>query len=188
MDVSARLVGQYLFAQAVAAGESVTNLKLQKLVYYSYASVLTLCEERLFFEPIEAWRRGPVVKNLYHDLKAYKSSPIDEEFLSPYTVDETEMVSEQFDFEVQFVLDGVCRKYMPLSAFALSDQTHVEAPWFRAWNREGNDKRIFDDDILEFFRPRITLPIPAVVGEPLRQELLSDASFIESACRGIEEN
>jgi uncharacterized phage-associated protein len=51
------------------AGDSLSNLKLQKLVYYAQGFHLALTEKPLFDEAIEAWEHGPVVPGLYHKLK-----------------------------------------------------------------------------------------------------------------------
>lgn len=52
--------------------ESMTPKKIQIMVYYAYAWVLTIMNDsvdnlqfRLFGNPIEAWVHGPVVKKLY---------------------------------------------------------------------------------------------------------------------------
>ena len=42
------------------AGDVITNLKLQKLVYYAQGFSLALCGRPLFAERIEAWQHGPV--------------------------------------------------------------------------------------------------------------------------------
>ena len=43
----------------------LTAMKLQKLLYYSYAWHLVWDEEQLFQESIEAWANGPVVPAIY---------------------------------------------------------------------------------------------------------------------------
>ena len=43
----------------------ITNLKLQKLIYYAQAWFLALHDEALFDDPIEAWVHGPVVPEVF---------------------------------------------------------------------------------------------------------------------------
>src|SRR5947209_8901261 len=53
------------------AGEEIdplTNLRLQKLLYYAQAWSLVLRESELFPEEIEAWCWGPVVPAVYNKL------------------------------------------------------------------------------------------------------------------------
>jgi len=42
-------------------GDLISNLKLQKLVYYAQGSSLALWGNPLFSEKIEAWLHGPVI-------------------------------------------------------------------------------------------------------------------------------
>src|SRR5205823_14692025 len=48
--------------------DPLTNLRLQKLLYYAQAWSLVLRESELFPEEIEAWRWGPVVPAVYNKL------------------------------------------------------------------------------------------------------------------------
>src|SRR5947209_10944283 len=50
--------------------DPLTNLRLQKLLYYAQAWSLVLRESELFPEEIEAWRWGPVVPVVYGELPA----------------------------------------------------------------------------------------------------------------------
>ena len=43
----------------------ITAMKLQKLVFYSQAWSLAWHHGPLFEEPVEAWREGPVVRDLW---------------------------------------------------------------------------------------------------------------------------
>ena len=63
---------KYFLAQASEdAGDLISNLKLQKLVYYAQGFHLALYDEPLFLEAIEAWTHGPVVPDLYRHYKKY---------------------------------------------------------------------------------------------------------------------
>ena len=60
-------VAQYFLAQMDEdAGDLISNLKLQKLVYYAQGFALALHGRPLFRERVEAWTHGaPVVPELY---------------------------------------------------------------------------------------------------------------------------
>ncbi len=47
------------------AGDVITQLKLQKLMYIAQGIHLALYDAPLFKEEIEAWQHGPVVRELY---------------------------------------------------------------------------------------------------------------------------
>ncbi len=103
-----------------AAPDSLSRMKLLKLVYYAQAWSLAWDGKPLFSEPIEAWADGPVVRSLWS--KERHGSPVapDPEALKGA---ERETVLAVLDFYGRF--DGE----------ALSEITHVEKPWHDA--REG---------------------------------------------------
>lgn len=98
----------------------ITNMKIQKLLYYSQGTHLALHGERLFTQEIEKWQYGPVVPEVYHNLKIYSSNvielqlPFSFELLSEHQVKTLQMV---FEFFGQF------------SAIKLMNLTHDETPW-----------------------------------------------------------
>src|SRR5690606_17024633 len=70
-------VANYFLSQSNAdAGDLISNLKLQKLVYYAQGFSLALLDEPLFEDEIEAWMHGPVVPALYREFKTHGSAGI----------------------------------------------------------------------------------------------------------------
>ena len=57
-------------------GEGVSNLKLQKIIYFAQAAHLALEDEELFSDEIHAWSYGPVVNKVYHEFKGKEKTPI----------------------------------------------------------------------------------------------------------------
>lgn len=125
----------------------VTNLKLQKLLYYSQGHFLAERGEALFDDPIEAWAHGPVVKSEYHRLKGYSNGAID--------VDD--VVPDDFDWgayrDVEQHLMAVWNTYGQYAAWALREKTHKEAPWLNAFNGDHN-VQITQDALRDFFATR----------------------------------
>jgi len=64
LDISA-----YIIELSQKTGEPITNMKLQKLVYYSFAWYAAEKETPLFEEEILAWQYGPVVLSIYRLIK-----------------------------------------------------------------------------------------------------------------------
>ncbi len=108
------------------AGDSLSNLKLQKLVYYAQGFHLALTGEPLFDEPIEAWEHGPAVPALYHKLKQYGSASI------PPPANGVDVA--RYSEDVRDLLDEVYRVYGQFSASKLRNMTHAEPPWIEAHN------------------------------------------------------
>ncbi len=58
------------------SGWNVTNLQLQKILYLAHMMYLGRTNNRLISSNFEAWDYGPVVPELYHEVKKYGSKPI----------------------------------------------------------------------------------------------------------------
>ncbi|MDB5163934.1 MAG: putative phage-associated protein [Candidatus Saccharibacteria bacterium] len=103
----------------IDSGEVLTNLKIQKLVYYAQGFHLAMFDKPLFNDPIVAWEHGPVVEDLYHKLKEHKSSPvmIAGAINKDISTEQIELLVEVYDVYGQF------------SAWKLRDMTHNETPW-----------------------------------------------------------
>lgn len=47
------------------AGDTISPLKLQKLLYYCQAWHITIFDEKIINEDFEAWAHGPVLRSVY---------------------------------------------------------------------------------------------------------------------------
>lgn len=95
----------------------LTNLKLQKLLYYAQAWNLAFTDECLFAEDIEAWVHGPVVPRVFRRFKALGWKAIDTEVSplhGPYLIPH---------------LKSILTAYGGLGATQLERLTHSEDPW-----------------------------------------------------------
>jgi len=103
------------------AGESVTHLKLQKLVYYAQAWSITLFDNPLFDEDFKAWTHGPVLYSLFDKYRdrGWDSLPIPDS--CPELTEDTENL-----------LQNVLNVYGKYSAKYLENLTHQECPWAEA--------------------------------------------------------
>ncbi|PKP61136.1 hypothetical protein CVT91_03840 [Candidatus Atribacteria bacterium HGW-Atribacteria-1] len=58
-------------------GDLITNLRLQKLLYYTQVwHLVNFNKEPLFDDEIKAWNFGPVVEEVYHKFKNFRHTPI----------------------------------------------------------------------------------------------------------------
>jgi uncharacterized phage-associated protein len=118
-------VARYFIFRAYEDGREslMTNMKVQKLLYYTQSLYLALFDEPLFDDEIQAWRYGPVCPpayRFYSDFEA-KQLPIPSE-------NELSLISE----EVQNLLCEVWEYFGEHDAYYLSGLTHLEFPWKKA--------------------------------------------------------
>lgn len=113
----------FLTKQDPEAGEVITPLKLQKVVYYAQAWHLALFGEPFMEAHFEAWAHGPVNPLLYNEYREHRWSPI------PFPEDFDESI---FNKEEQEFLDDVWGAYGRFDAKYLERLTHSELPWIEA--------------------------------------------------------
>ena len=89
-------------------GDTISNLKLQKMLYYQQGFHLAYFGTPLFDEDIVAWQYGPVVPSVYKEYKSFESNSIS-------TSEEGISLSDE--------------EYIHFSAVALKKMTHEESPW-----------------------------------------------------------
>lgn len=126
MALTARDVAEYFLTRVDAeSGDSLSNLKLQKLVYYAQGYHLALFGKPLFNERIEAWEHGPVIPDLYRIYEQNKSQSIP----PPDNFD-----PDKFDTETRELLEEVFEVYGQFSASKLRNIAHAEKPWSDAYS------------------------------------------------------
>lgn len=121
-------------------GEPISNLKLQKLLYYMQGFHLAFFNTPLFDEEIEAWQYGPVVPEVYKKYRVFGNTGITPE----------EVVITLSD-EEESLFDEVYSVYSEFSAIGLMNLTHQESPWKNAPN-----SGVIEKDVMkEFFKTRL---------------------------------
>jgi uncharacterized phage-associated protein len=134
-------VARLFLAWANRDGDVITNLKMQKLLYYAQAWHLVNFGQPLFDDQIQAWNFGPVVRSIYHEFKAFGSSPIDYK--------KTGQEEKQFSPEQLTFLREFYSTFIRFSAHELVSMTHAEDPWINA-NRHGASSAI-DPAVMKAF-------------------------------------
>lgn len=136
----------------------ISNLKLQKLLYFVQGYFLVEKNETCFKEKIEAWDFGPVVPEAYKEYKAYGASNIppitkfyafdeDNWLKSGYVEYRDDVISEEDKKKINNVVDTLAK----LSAIDLVEYTHKQEPWINAYVR-GQNNEIKINDIKECFK------------------------------------
>lgn len=118
----------------------ISNLKLQKILYFVQAEFLVTIGEVCFRETIEAWDFGPVVPIVYQRYKVYGSANI------PYYQSRIRYRIQPDDLEI---LDGIIDECAGYSASMLVEITHRQTPWKKAYRSAS--KIITPESIKEYF-------------------------------------
>lgn len=121
--VNAFEIASYYAAKAAALDENdLTNLKLQKLLYFTQADYYRSNKVPLFRENIEAWDFGPVVREIYNKYSQCGAYPI-----SYFDIDDTKIEVES---DIKVFLDASWEKWNKFSASYLVSLSHRPGdPW-----------------------------------------------------------
>lgn len=121
--------------------KTFTQMQLLKLVYIAHGWMLAVFNEPLIYDEVQAWKFGPVIPDLYHDLKIYGSHPIQNPILQyPTEFSERERQIIQFTYS----------SYGDFSAYQLSDITHaVDTPWSETYGKGAGWAEIIPNDLIQ---------------------------------------
>ena len=126
--MKALTVANYLLAQIPKEdyenGEGISNLKLQKLLFYIQKTYYSVHKKPLFDDNIEAWQHGPVVPKVYHNFKKYNADHI-----NIIDLDDEIRADCELDYEAIKVVDFVKTKFMQYTAWHLRSISHEDKAW-----------------------------------------------------------
>ena len=124
----------FILRRCANNGTPISNLQLQKMLYFLQRTNLQRENEALFFQNIRAWQFGPVVREVYYTFSVFSSLKIIPEDSDPNPVD---IILEPF------LLEEIDRRSTQ-RPWDLVDETHQKGG---AWDiifkdGLGNDKII----------------------------------------------
>lgn len=126
---------------------TVTNLKLNKLLYYAYGINLVLNDDEKVDESPEAWDYGPVFPSVYQAFKKYVNQPIEGVHKIPFHADILKNDSKIYE-----IISATYRKYGSLGEFDLVDRTHADGtPWADTYVPGIKNLTINDGIIKDYF-------------------------------------
>lgn len=141
---SVEKVSDFFIMFARDKGDSISNLKLQKLLYYSQGWYLGIHNERLFDGEFQAWVHGPVEVSQYHRFKKNEWREISDNIEKP-----------EFTKDIESYLQTIYEVYGKYYPYELERMTHSEKPWINARKDCQSDESctniISDEDMVLFF-------------------------------------
>lgn len=124
MDRSAIDISYYIVNYCNEHNIPISNLKLQKLLYYVQAAFLVRGKEA-FSDEIRPWRYGPVVEAVYQEFKIYVNKNIET------TVSDIRLADDE-----KTIINEVIESYKSYSPSRMIGKTHNEDPWKNAYRNE----------------------------------------------------
>ncbi|MBI2713029.1 MAG: SocA family protein [Rhizobiales bacterium] len=162
MAYDPRAIANLVLKYANNIGVRVTNLAVNKIVYFLHGHYLAKTGKPLVDEQFEAWQHGPVLYTLFNSFKRYGDQPIDSlakkmDFQTEVLADVDDVI-EGRDLKVIWQYINI---YTRASVSQLYDWSHVKGgPWYKTWNYQTTSNPgmiISDHEIANHFRKEGTL-------------------------------
>jgi len=149
---SALSVAQTFLDLAREEGKPMTNMQLQKLVFFAHGVSLAGLDQPLIDGDIKAWNFGPVIPKLYNKLKKYGLSEITEDLMGPHDEQRPDN-----DPSAMRAIKAVWNTYKNYDAWELSELSHRQgSPWDIVWNERGERFQQIPEDVIKaYYKQRV---------------------------------
>ncbi len=132
-------IAKYIITYSIHKKSPVSNLKLQKMLYFAWIDYYKKLKTDLFTDSICAWQFGPVVPEVYYEFCVYGGRPITQEYKKELAPGDMQ------------ILDEIIDRYLRQSVSELVNMTHQPGkPWALTYqNGAGLRKTIPYNRIIE---------------------------------------
>lgn len=154
MLYSAIDISKYVINRSYDINFRISNLELQKILYYIQAAFLVEKNKSCFGEKILAWEYGPVIREVYDEYKVCGRSriPRQNESKKPVFNFETfevklKSVSLNIDEMDKIIINKILDAYSDVTdPFELVRKTHSEDPW-----KKGRASGVISEDDMKVY-------------------------------------
>ncbi len=131
--------------------EDFSPLKLIKLCYIAYGVYLAVTNKSLFKQRIEAWKYGPVIRDVYDEFKRYGNQKIKAEYWVPVFTENVFLPnpenSDATDKTLAAILEDVWKHFHSWTPIQLSSWTHQsDSAWSKTYY---NGLTIISDELIK---------------------------------------
>lgn len=129
-------IAKYIINKCTSDTHPISNLQLQKILYYIQKDFLQSGDEA-FEDEIEAWQFGPVVPDVYYHYCGFGSLPI---LMNYHTNISPSDISK---------IDPIVEKKRLLNPWDMVEDTHTEGKaWSQIYNNGVGDHRIIPKPLI----------------------------------------
>ncbi len=129
-------VAQYVISYCTEKEAPISNLKLQKILYYLQVHYVKK-ESALFAEDFYAWPYGPVVPEVYYTFSGYGASKIRNRYKS------------QIDRKTKETIIPIIERLRAITPWELVKMTHAPGgPWDMVFNKGIDSTGVIDKRLL----------------------------------------
>jgi uncharacterized phage-associated protein len=143
-------IAKYVIKRCNDLEFEISNLQLQKILYYIQGYFLAAFHSVAFSDEIYAWKLGPVIPSVYYDYSYFAANPIKLNQLG----EKEEVLSLPLRENEIKLIDSIIKAKINIPVWELVNDTHNESPWLET--AQGNvistDKiQLYFDKVVEDF-------------------------------------
>lgn len=137
-------VTKYVINYCTLMDNPISDLQLQKVLYYIQLNFIRHFHCRAFDDDFQAWERGPVVPEVYEEYRGYGAAPICLMYKNADVI---------FTRQERELTDIVINKCMALNPWELvRKSSNADSPWRRIYN--GNQRNVIPRQLIEEYAKR----------------------------------
>lgn len=122
---TAKEVAHYIVDKCAKERRPISNLQLQKILYFVQCEYIKLKHDVLFDDDFAAWQHGPVIPSIYREYSLWGSNLIVREYDDAWMGESDKKV-----------VDPVVDSYREKSPWSLVNETHQPgSPWSVTFDR-----------------------------------------------------
>lgn len=153
-----RAIANFILDLADQKNVGVSNMALNKIIYFIHSDYLVEKSDPLVSAKIEAWQHGPVFREIYHEFKNCGDQNITTRALKlNFDTGEKEVASIYFSNSETIYISALVERYIDFSAAQLRALSHREgSPWHQVWDHSGKSNprmKISNDLIKSHYSP-----------------------------------
>lgn len=131
-------LAKYIVYKCIKDNHPITNLQLQKILYYIQKDFLKN-DKFAFFDDIEAWQFGPVVPNVYYYYCGYGAMPIS------FAHENYEIYPNDKE-----CIDSIIENKRILDPWIMVAETHkANGAWDRIYNKGKGNHHVIPTDLIK---------------------------------------
>ncbi|WP_095298883.1 type II toxin-antitoxin system antitoxin SocA domain-containing protein [Helicobacter sp. 12S02232-10] len=134
-------VAKYIINKCIELEKPISNLQLQKIMYFVQLDFLKETRKKLITDEFKAWQYGPVLEEVYYKYRIFGSNKM---FL-PEEDSQLDLSDEE-----QSIINQTIEKSIKLPAWELVQKSHhPNGAWVATFKDGAGDKNTIPDFLIE---------------------------------------
>jgi len=150
MEYPATLIAYIFVKKGIETKHPITQLQVQKMVYFAHGYHLAMYNEPLVIDIFQAWQFGPVIPTIYEAYKAFGSDKIEDLTQVRFAPNKVEI--DSISARAKETIEATWEITKEVPAAKLSMWTHKQgSPWSNVYVKDEKSTPIPNKEIKKYF-------------------------------------